>query len=342
MKNNMFEECKICLNSTNNPTISINKNGLCRVCELYQRNFNEQNLRKELALLRSFIGSGKGKYDAMVGVSGGKDSTATLYTIKQMGFTPLAFTLDIGYYPKHIVKRAKRVAHALGVDFAAIDIKKEIKKQDLISYEKTAALFEEKDSAELRSEFFRSYVEEKEHYSVKSKGSHSFVRTCRLCRHTVVPAYYREAVKRGVKVIVLGINEWAGLSQSKKSKRFVISGIRKLQPSTKRPPVYVVHLPFILQRKISDVRRILKILGWKKPLGEKLIETNANSCLFARAAESKAKRLLGFHPDSTRLSREVTVGFITKKQARQALAKVHRSKYSVRQVLTRAGTIRPK
>jgi len=335
----MVKECRVCLNNTANPTISINKNGLCRVCELYKCNFNRRNLKKELAFLRSFIGSGKGKYDAMVGVSGGKDSTATLYTIKQMGFTPLAFTLDVGYYPKHIVKRAGQVARALGVDFVAINIKSQIKKQDLISYEKTAVLFDKKISEELKREFFQSYTEEKEHYSVKSKGSHSFVRTCRLCRHTVVPAYYREAVRRGVKVVVLGINEWAGLSQSKTSNRFIISGIRKLQPSAKQPPVYVVHLPFILQRKITDVRRILGILDWKKPPGEELIETNANSCLFARAAESKAKKLLGFHPDSTRLSREVTVGFITKDQARRALAKVHRSKYSVRQVLERAGII---
>lgn len=335
----MTVECKKCLNSTANPTISIDKNGLCRVCELYARNFHKKNLKKELAFLRSFIGTGQGKYDVMVGVSGGKDSTATLYTIKQMGFTPLAFTLDIGYYPKHIVRRAERVASDLGVDFAAINIKDKIKKQDFLSYEKTAALFDKKDSAELRREFFRSYVEEKDHYSIKSRGSHSFVRTCRLCRHTVVPAYYREAVKRGVGVIVLGINEWAGLSQSKKTNRFVVSGIRKLQPSAKRPPVYVVHLPFILQRKITDVRRILQKLGWKKPMGEELIETNANSCLFARAAESKARRLLGFHPDSTRLSREVTVGFITKAQARRALAKTHYSKYSVRQVLERAGIL---
>jgi len=49
--------------------------------------------------------------------------------------------------------------------------------------------------------------------------------------------------------------------------------------------------------------------------------------------------MLGFHPDSTRLAREVTVGFITKKQARLALDKVHRYNQGVGQVLKQAGII---
>ena len=58
--------------------------------------------------------------------------------------------------------------------------------------------------------------------------------------------------------------------------------------------------------------------------------------LLARAAEGKARRMLGFHPDSTRLAREVTVGFISKKQAQQALAKINHYKHSVRQILQKA------
>ena len=86
-------------------------------------------------------------------------------------------------------------------------------------------------------------------------------------------------------------------------------------------------------------KKILKKLGWKIPQGEALIESNSNSCLFARAAESKTKKLLGFHPDASRLAREVTVGFITKEQAKKALSKVHNSKKSVKRVLKDAGVI---
>ena len=146
-------------------------------------------------------------------------------------------------------------------------------------------------------------------------------------------------MRHGVRVIVLGINEWAGLSQNSGSKKFVFSAIRKLQPFKNKPAVYVVHLPFLLQRKIGDTKKILKQLGWKIPRGERLVESNSNSCLFARAAESKARRMLGFHPDATRLAREVTVGFITKGEARRALEKNHHYQYSVKRVLKNAKVI---
>jgi|SRR3989338_466382 len=336
-----LRECKICLNNTLNPTISIGRNDLCRLCELYKNNFDGKLLEKELKFLKTFIGDSKNKkYDVMVGISGGKDSTAILYTVLKMGFTPLAFTFDLGYYPQHIFSRAAQVARKLGIDYVRIDIKKYIQKHDLVSYQKTAELYSKKITPSLKREFLRNYVQGKKYYSIKSKKSHAFVRVCILCRHTVVPSYYREAARRGIKLIVLGINEWTGLSQDKKSNRFIFSGIRKIKLFSDKPPLYIVHLPFLLQRRISDVNEILKTLGWKKPRGERLIETNANSCLLARASESKADKLLGFHPDSTRLSREVTVGFITKQQARKALAKVHNYRYSVRQVLQRAEIIK--
>ena len=332
-------ECKKCVNSSTNLSSTIGKSGLCDVCERYEKNFSKAPLQKELEFLLSLRNSGKGKYDSMVGISGGKDSTATLYEAKRMGFAPLAFSLDTGYYPKHIFPRARRVAKELSVDYEKIDARKYMRPVDRACFKKTADLYGEHDSQELRENFRKWYVEGRRHYSIKCQHEIPFVRTCQLCRRLVIRAYYGEAQKHGVGVVILGINEWAGLSQNSESKKFVFSAIRKLQPFKNKPPVYIVHLPFFLQRKIRDTEKILKKLGWKIPRGERLIESNANSCLFARAAESKARRMLGFHPDSTRLAREVTVGFITKKQARLALDKVHRYNQGVGQVLKQAGII---
>ena len=210
---------------------------------------------------------------------------------------------------------------------------------DRVCFEKTAELYDEHDSLELKEKFRKWYVEGRRHYSAKCQHKIPFVRTCQLCRRLVIRSYYGEAQKHGVSVVILGINEWAGLSQDSESKKFVFSAIRKLQPFKNKPPVYIVHLPFLLQRKIKDTERILRKLGWKIPRGERLIESNSNSCLFAKAAENKARRMLGFHPDTTRLAREVTVGFFSKKQARMALEKVHNYNKSVRQVLRGAGII---
>ena len=333
------QECRRCVNSGINLSSTIGKSGLCEVCEKYESNFSKKHLEKELKLLLSLKGTGKNKYDAMVGISGGKDSTATLYEVKCMGFTPLAFSLNTGYYPKHIFKRAKAVAKKLDVDYVEIDVRKYIRPVDRLSFKKTAELYSQKESQELREKFRRWYTEGRRHYSIKCEHVIPFVRTCQLCRRIVVRAYFGEAVKRGIPAVIIGINEWAGLSQDAESKKFVFSAIRKLQPFKNKHAVYVVHLPFLLQRKIKDTNRILKKLGWKIPKGEALIESNSNSCLFARAAENKARRLLGFHPDTTRLAREVTVGFISKEQARKALLKIHNSQDSVWGVLKKARVI---
>ena len=139
--------------------------------------------------------------------------------------------------------------------------------------------------------------------------------------------------------MILGINEWAALSQDTKAKQAKFSAIRDLQPFKNKPSGYIVHLHFLLRQTLKDTEKILKKLGWKIPRGESLVESNSNSCLFARASENKAKKLLGFHPDASRLAREVTVGFITKKQAKKALSKIHNSSKSVKKVLKDAGVI---
>lgn len=332
-------ECKKCVNSSINLSSTINKSGLCDTCDKYERNFNKDQLRKEKKFFLSFKNSGKGKYDVMVGISGGKDSTATLYEVKQMGFKPLAFSFDTGYYPKHIFTRAKKVAREFGVDYQKIDARKYMRPIDRICFQKTAELYDEHDSLELKEKFRKWYLEGRRHYSVKCQHKIPFVRTCQLCRRLIVRAYYGEALKHGVSLVILGINEWAGLSQDGESKKFIFSAIRKLQPFRNKPAVYIIHLPFLLQHKIKDTEKILRKLGWKIPQGERLIESNANSCLFAKAAENKARRVLGFHPDTTRLAREVTVGFISKKQARKALEKIHTHPQSVRQVLQMAKVI---
>jgi cytidylate kinase len=329
-------ECRRCLNASANLSGTIGPTGLCDVCEGFERHFDAAVLKRELETLRGLKGSGTGRFDAMVGISGGKDSTATLHEVMKMGFRPMAFTFDMGYYPGHIIPRARKVAKKLGVPYVKIDIRGYVRPADRASFRKTADLYDERETEELREKFRKWYVEGRRHYSVKCAHRLPFVRTCQLCRRVVVRAYYGEAVKRGVRVVILGINEWAGLSQDTKSKKSVYSGLRRLKPFRDMPAVTIVHLPFLLRRKIGDTRRILSKLGWRVPRGEDLIESNANSCLFARAAEAKAMRLLGFHPDATRLSREVTVGFITKAQARRALEKPHRSRASVRAVLKRA------
>lgn len=322
--------CSNCINTTANPSITINNKGLCNVCDIYFKNFKKSNLKKELTFLKTFI-TGK-KYDAMVGISGGKDSASTLYSVKKLGFSPLAFTFDIGY-TDNIFSKAKLVAKKIGVDHKIINIKKYISKNNKRSFELMADLYDKKETPKLKNEFLRLYYEGRKKYSTKDKRAFTFVRPCQICRKIVIPAYYQEALKHHVSVVIIGINEWTGLSNGS------FSAIRKIQPNINKPPVYIVHLPYLLQRRLLDVKNLIKIVGWKKPKGEKLVSTGAHSCSLARACEAKAFRMLGFSLDSSRLAREVTVKFITKKVAREALKDLPKSRKTVREVLQKAEII---
>ncbi|MBI5065184.1 7-cyano-7-deazaguanine synthase [Candidatus Woesearchaeota archaeon] len=332
---NWRKMCKICVNTNSNPAIKFDKFEICHVCRSYKKNLDLKHLKKELDFLKTFKKKNR-KYNVLVGISGGKDSTATLYTIKKMGFKPLAFTFNLGYLPETTIPRSKEIAKFLGVDHEVINIRKYIRKIDLDSYKKTVKLYEEPFNFETKKKFKKSYEIGRKHYSVKCNHSPVFVRTCQLCRRMVIRAYYGEAIKRNISAIILGINEWTNLSAAQKGKEYKVSGVRKLQPEKNKPPIYIFHLPFLLQRNSKNTKRILNKIKWRPPKGEDFIESNSNSCLYARSTERMAKRLLEFHPDSTRLAREVTVGFITKKQALKALGKIHPYKFSPRQVLKRA------
>jgi hypothetical protein len=301
------------------------------VCEAYLSGFSDSRLREELRFFKTLTNDKKA-FDILVGLSGGKDSSASLLLTKKLGFRPLAFTFDIGYYPEHEFERAAKVAEALGVNHVRIDIRKYIRENDRTSYLKTVKLYEHKPSLSLRKLFLKTFQEDKLHNSPKCAHSRAFVRTCRLCRHTVIRAYYGEAVKRGVRVVALGMNEYAGRLRQVDGGEPCVSAIRVLNPCGDNP-VYVVHLPFLLRRTVKDTQRTLQELGWKMPPGEDFIESNSNSCLFARSAEAFSTRMLGFHPDTPRLAREVTVGYLTKTQARRALMQVHTTESSMRRVL---------
>ncbi len=332
MKKDKIIECSNCINTSKNPSITINENGLCSVCENYRKNFKKSDLKKELAFLKTFI-SGK-KYDAMVGISGGKDSTATLYAVKKLGFTPLAFTFKTGYTMPEMFKRAKSVADKLGVDYEVIDIRESIGKNDKKSLEKMADVYDEEESGRLKQKFKRLYEEGRKYYSVKYDKAFPFVRPCQICRKLTIKSFYAEAQKRGIQLVINGINEWAGLSNNS------YSAIRKLQPIKSKPPIFMVHMPFLLQRKLADTTKILKKIGWKKPASGKYVDTGSGSCFLSLACEAKAFRMLDFHLDSTRLSREVTVGFIDKKTAQKAIKNPRQMRKSVREVLQEAKIIK--
>ena len=193
---------------------------------------------------------------------------------------------------ENIFNRSQKIAQTVGTDFEKINIKSYIGPNDRKSFQLMAELYGEQESEQLKKKFRDLYQEGRKIYSTKDDVAFPYVRPCQICRKVVIKAYYAEAIKRNIPIIFIGINEWTGLSDNK------LSAIRKLRPFKDRPPAYIVHLPFLLQRSSNNIKPILKKIKWKQPKGDSFIETGASTCYLARACEHKAKKMLGFHIDS--------------------------------------------
>lgn len=309
-----IRECKCCINDIQNESISIGHDGLCNICRDYQQHFDVKILKEELMFVKNFIS--KDKYDCMIGLSGGKDSTAMLSPVLALGFHPLAFSFQIHYnnLTDSVRENIKFITQNLHVDYEVIDVCTYLNEIDRACFAGMADIYNKASLNMIsREEFRKIYFEGRKFYSVKENVIFPFVRPCQICRKIAIRAYYSEAVKRKINIVFIGINEWA----SNKNGRY--SAIRRLKPHASAPEVFIVHLPYLLQRKYSEVIDILENTSCKEKVVETAVKTGGNSCSLARACEDVAFDMLGFHLDSARLAREVTVGFIDKDTARKAV-----------------------
>ncbi|WP_299548819.1 N-acetyl sugar amidotransferase [Seonamhaeicola sp.] len=121
MNNNKNETivCKRCVMDTTAKNISFDATGICNYCTNY---FKEQHkVLKNEELLKPIIAKikeeGKNKkYDCVIGVSGGVDSTYVAYYVKQLGLNPLAIHLDNGWDSELAVANIEKTLKKLDID----------------------------------------------------------------------------------------------------------------------------------------------------------------------------------------------------------------------------------
>ena len=108
---------------TSDPEIEFDERGICNHCrkydELMQSNlFPAQERQRSLQDLVSRIKESgrKKKYDCLIGVSGGTDSTYTAYLVKNLGLRPLAVHLDNGWDSELAVSNIERTLKKLKID----------------------------------------------------------------------------------------------------------------------------------------------------------------------------------------------------------------------------------
>lgn len=114
--------CSRCIMDDTVQGITFDQNGECTFCKIHDEleakfPLNEKTTKELELLVAKIKKEGKGKrYDCVVGVSGGRDSTYTLHTAVKMGLRPLAVHFDNGWNSDLAVQNIKNVCKTLNVE----------------------------------------------------------------------------------------------------------------------------------------------------------------------------------------------------------------------------------
>ena len=113
--------CKKCVMPENKPDIILNEEGICNICTSYEAVKNQSEAKQPMET--DFIKiinkhRGKQQYDCLVMLSGGKDSTSSLYyMVKRYNLNVLAFTFDHGFETAEAMENINNAVEIIGVDF---------------------------------------------------------------------------------------------------------------------------------------------------------------------------------------------------------------------------------
>lgn len=111
--------CKKCILSENFPGIAFDEEGICSYCRqshgwALPRAEQEKVLTQVYELIES---SPQRQYDCLILFSGGKDSSYSLFVVKEiLKLTPLALTIDNGFMAREVLPNMRTVLNKLNID----------------------------------------------------------------------------------------------------------------------------------------------------------------------------------------------------------------------------------
>ena len=120
--------CSRCLLNSTIPNIKFDDKGECTYCKIHDRLEKEhpltQGKNKLDKLINKMKAGKKGRYDCVVGVSGGCDSSYLLHKVTQWGLRPLAVHFDNNWNTSIAKNNMDKMIKSLNVDFLKIGVDK--------------------------------------------------------------------------------------------------------------------------------------------------------------------------------------------------------------------------
>lgn len=117
-----YRQCALCVMDTSASEITFSKEGICNYCleaesMIPKFKFSEDQEKENLSTLKNRIqGDIKGKYDSVVGLSGGVDSSYVAFLAKKMGLNPLCVHFDNGWNSEIGESNIKKIIDKCGFD----------------------------------------------------------------------------------------------------------------------------------------------------------------------------------------------------------------------------------
>lgn len=118
-----YQICEKCVMDTTDNKIKFNKSGVCDYCQNFikrilphwQMEETSKSLEKKINEIK--IKGKNSKYDCLIGISGGVDSTfLTHLAVKQLKLRPLIFHVDAGWNSQEAVNNIEKIIEKLKLD----------------------------------------------------------------------------------------------------------------------------------------------------------------------------------------------------------------------------------
>lgn len=112
-----YQVCVQCVMDTTDPDIKFNEQGVCNHCVEFQRIKQKYDPSKLEEIIKKIKRVNRNKkYDCVIGLSGGVDSTYTALKTCELGLRPLAVHFDNGWNSELAVNNIENIVKKLGID----------------------------------------------------------------------------------------------------------------------------------------------------------------------------------------------------------------------------------
>lgn len=149
--NEKYQVCTNCVMDTTDPEIKFDENGRCDFCDNYYNSIlpswhPDEIGERELKIIAEKIkkdGNGK-KYDCIIGLSGGVDSSYLTYIAKEkLGLRPLMLSVDTGWNLNVANENVDKLVKALNLDLETIVVDWEEMKDLQIAFFKSQVPYQD-------------------------------------------------------------------------------------------------------------------------------------------------------------------------------------------------------